>query len=240
LSSGTAHNDDNALLTLAFYFAVDVSYSMVASGALDRANQILPTVLDGITSSNMLSDVVRVGMIDFSDDAQVVLRLDDARNVKTIPHCQARGGTSYAAAFRLLRKEIESDMRQLKDDGYKVYRPVVFFITDGAPTDTPAELHSAFADLTDPNFRHRPNIIPFGVDGATKETVDPWVYPPAGSKKPMRSYVTASDVDPAAAVTQLAEVLLGSIVASAGSVTAEGMGGGFVPPDDDDLGSEWQ
>jgi uncharacterized protein YegL len=239
MSSDVHGTTDDNLLTLPFYFVVDVSVSMVHSGALASANTILPTVFDGLLSSPMLADVVRVGMIDFSDDARVVLRLDDARNVKTLPQCVERGGTSYAAAFRLLRKEIEADMQQLKGDGYKVYRPAVFFITDGAPTDSQQELQGAFADLTDASFKYRPNIIPFGVDGATKEMVDPWVYPPVGSKRPMRSYVTGPDVDPAHAITQLAEVLLGSIMASAGSVTDGGTTGGFIPPDDDDLGSEW-
>jgi uncharacterized protein YegL len=229
---------DDGLLALTFYFAIDVSYSMENSGAIHSAAKIVPEVIDAISLSPVLSDVVRVGLIDFSDDARVVLRLDDVRNVTNIPPLTARGGTSFAQAFKLLLKEIEADRIQLKSEGYKVYRPAVFLITDGEPTDPEQITEAAFRELTDPSFKARPNIIPFGVDQATKEQLDKWVYPPPGSPKAMRSYVADPGRDPADAIKQLAEVLISSIVASAGSVVDQGTGGGFIPPDDDDL-DEW-
>ena len=234
-----AHADDRTLV-LAFYVVVDVSYSMDQSGAIDKANKILPQVADAIDTSPTLGDLVRFGAIDFSDDARVVLRLGDLRDVHAaLPVFEARGGTSFAAAFRLLRQEIDRDLAQLRGDNFRVYRPAVFFITDGIPTDDEGDLHRAFAELTDPSFRGRPNIIPFGVGDATKELLDLWVYPkPGESKKPMRSYVAKDGMDAAKAVGQIAEVLVSSIVASAGSVSAEGSSGGFVPPADEDL-EDW-
>jgi uncharacterized protein YegL len=44
-----------------------------------------------------------------------------------------RGGTSYAAAFRMMRKQIEHDVVQLKGDNYSVHRPAMFFLSDGGP-----------------------------------------------------------------------------------------------------------
>ena len=81
-----------------------------------------------------------MGAFDFSDDARVLVHLSDLRDVDKIPQFSVRGGTSYAAAFRLLRQEIEKDLAQLKADGYKVYPQAVFFITDGGPTDDMADL----------------------------------------------------------------------------------------------------
>jgi uncharacterized protein YegL len=233
------HADDRTLV-LAFYVVVDASVSMEQNGALDQANEIMPKVADAIDTSPTLGDLVRFGAMDFSDDARVVLRLGDLRDVQTsLPQFSARGGTSYVAAFRLLRQEIEKDLAQLRGDNFRVYRPAVFFITDGFPTDEPGELQRAFAELTDPSFRGRPNLIPFGVGDATKDLLDPWVYPkPSDSKKPMRSYVAKEGADPGQAVSQIAEVLVSSIIASAGSVSADGSGGGFVPPDDEDL-EDW-
>lgn len=231
-------NADDEFLTLAFYVVVDVSISMRQSGALDAANTLLPKVIDAIRGNSTMADVVRLGMIDFSDDARVVLGLGDPRDVKHIPQCVERGGTSYAAAFRLLRQEIERDVKQLKADRMRVYRPAVFFITDGAPTDDAASLQQAFSELTDPSFRFRPNILPFGVGDATKAALDPWVFPQQGSK-PMRSYVAKDGVSPAAAISQVAEILISSILASADSVNTIGAGGGFVPPDDEDLDDDW-
>jgi hypothetical protein len=230
---------DDRTLALAFYLLVDVSYSM--DGApLDAVNRILPEVVDTIEESPTLGDVVRFGALDFADEARTVLPLGDLRDVKAIPQFTARGGTSYAAAFRQLRQEIESDLAQLRREGFKVYRPAVFFVTDGAPTDAVPELRAAFAELTDPVFRGRPNIIPFGVTPELpKSVLDPWVYPKQGdSGMPMRSYVYGGSGDAATAIRQIAEVLISSIVASANSVNDAGTAGGFVPPDDEDLG-DW-
>ncbi|MBO3740418.1 vWA domain-containing protein [Actinoplanes flavus] len=231
--------NDDRVLALAFYLLVDVSYSM--DGApLNAVNKILPEVIDTIEESPTLGDIVRFGALDFADDARTVLPLGDLRDVESIPNFTARGGTSYAAAFRQLRKDIEHDLAQLKSDGYKVYRPAVFFITDGAPTDNMSDVQAAFNDLTDPGFRGRPNIIPFGVTASlSKAVLDPWVSPkPAESNKAMRSYVYNGDGDAATAIKQIAEVLISSIVASATSVNDAGAAGGFVPPDDDDL-DDW-
>jgi uncharacterized protein YegL len=229
--------EDNRTLVLAFYVVVDVSLSMKASHAIDSANEILPKVADAIDKSPSLADIVRFGAMDFSDDARVVLRLGDLRDVHTLPTFAARGRTSYAAAFRLLRQEIEKDIAQLRSDNFKVYRPAVFFITDGEPTDDDAELRAAFDALTSPDFKGRPNILPFGVGEATKESLDRWVFPRAGGK-PMRSYVAKDGVDPKAAIDKVAEALLGSVIASVASVSSAGESGGFIPPDDEDL-DDW-
>lgn len=241
---------DDELLALAFYVVVDVSWSMSGPATpthdgsssqtpIDAVNMILPQVVDAINESPTLGDVVRLGAMDFSDDAQVVLRLDDLRNVQTIPTFSPRGGTSYAAAFQLLRTEIERDLAQLKSDNYRVYRPAVFFITDGEPTDDAASLKAAYEQLTDPSFRARPNIIPFGVGGATKDQLDTWVFPKAPTSKPMRSYVAKDNIDAATAINKVAEILISSIIASAQSVSQDGQAGGFVPPADEDLDDEW-
>ncbi|SNY65269.1 vWA domain-containing protein [Paractinoplanes atraurantiacus] len=225
--------EDNRTLVLAFYVMVDVSQSMSYGGALESANEIMPKVADAIDASPMLADIVRFGAMDFSDDARVVLRLGDLRNVPMIPKFTTRGRTSYAAAFRLLRQEIERDVVQLRQDNFRVYRPVVFMITDGEPTDEDGELEAAYKELTDPGFKARPNILVFGVGTATKEALDPWVYPKTGAKA-MRSYVARAGVEPKTAIAKATEALLGSIVASAQSVDEAGQSGGFVPPDDDD------
>lgn len=232
-----APNTDDDVLVLAFYLLVDVSYSM-SGEPIKAVNEILPEIIDAIQASPTLGDVVRLGAVSFSDTARVVLRLGDLRDVDQIPEFKIEGGTSYAAGFRQLRKDIDSDLAQLKSDGFKVYRPAVFFITDGEPTDEQAELNAAFAELTDPKFRGRPNIIPFGV-GTDKATLDPWVYPkPSDSGKPMRSYAWVGSGDAAAAIRKIAELLITSIVASVNSVNEAGTGGGLVLPEDEDLG-DW-
>jgi uncharacterized protein YegL len=225
--------EDNRYLALAFYIVADVSYSMHESGALAAANALLREVHDAITAEPIIADLVKLGIVDFSDTAQVLLHLGDLRDVTTIPALKERGGTSYAAAFSTLRQEIERDITTLKGDNYKVFRPAVFFITDGQPTDNPATLQAAFADLTDKDFKYRPNIIPFGVGDATKASVDPWVFPQAGEKQ-MRSYVAKDGADPAKAISEMAHMLISSIIASANSINDPAATPGLVLPEDED------
>ena len=232
MSSENANGDDQ-YQALAFYIVADVSYSMHESGAIAAANELLVEVHDAITAEPIIADVVRLGVIDFSDDAQVLLRLGDLRDVTTIPQLKERGGTSFAAAFRLLRTEIDNDVTTLKRDGYKVFRPAVFFITDGQPTDDAASLQAAFGDLTARTFRYRPNIIPFGVGDATKASVAPWIFPQAGEKQ-MRSYVAKDGANPAKAITEMAHLLISSILASATSATDPGATAALVLPEDED------
>jgi uncharacterized protein YegL len=189
-------------------------------------------IKDALDENPILGDKVRFALIDFSDDAQVKIPLCDLMKVDngSLPTLTPRGGTSFAAAFSSLRQQIDSDVRQLKADGHQVHRPTVFFLTDGEPTDPEQSWRQAFADLTDPSFKARPNVIPFGVADAQKAILDQLVHP-AGK---MRSFVARQGSDAAAAVRSMAELLIGSIIASANSVSTDGALGAFVPPDPDE------
>jgi uncharacterized protein YegL len=228
---GTSRDDRYQALT--FYIVADVSWSMEESGAIIAANALLSEVHEAVMAEPVIADVVKLGIIDFSDDARVLLRLGDLRDVTTIPQLRARGGTSFAAAFRLVRQEIERDVPALKADNYRVFRPAVFFITDGQPTDDAGTLQAAFAELTAKDFDFRPNVIPFGVGDATKTSMDLWVFPNTGEKK-MRSYVARDGADPAKAITEMAHLLISSILASAGSVNDPSTTATFVLPEDED------
>lgn len=226
------------LLILPFYLVADVSYSMTqqsspdAESALAAANRMAVAVKDALDEAPLLRDKVRFSLIDFSDDARIQIPLCDLSDlgVDELPTLQARGGTSFAAAFKLLRSTIEADAAQLHADGHKVHRPAVFFLTDGEPTDRPDEWKSAFATLVDPNFRGGPNVIPFGVAGATEDTLKQLVHPVGR----MRHFIASNSTDPADAIRSMAEILIGSIIASANSIATDSEASGFVLADDEE------
>jgi uncharacterized protein YegL len=224
-------------LVLPFYVLADVSYSMTQKTSdggtqLDALNKIVHVVKDALEIHPLLSDKVRFALVDFSDEARTQIPLCDLLKIdrSAIPVLTARGGTSFAAAFRAMRQQIDADVRQLKADGDKVHRPAVFFLTDGEPTDQETEWEQAFAELTDSSFKSRPNMIPFGVADAKKALLDRLVYPPGK----MKAYITRDGVDPGEAIRSMAEKLIGSVIASASSISSEGESGGFVPPDEEE------
>ena len=70
----------------------------------------------------------------------------------------------------MLKALIPQDIANLRSDGYQVFRPAVFFISDGEPTDS--DWRDSFRELTDRAGNKRyPNIISFGVDTADAEVI---------------------------------------------------------------------
>jgi uncharacterized protein YegL len=214
---------------LPFYLVIDVSFSMQGN-KIQAVNEMMPAVLDALAQAPILSDKVRFALIDFSSDARVRLPLSDLLDENTrIPELTTRTVTSYAAAFRLLRKEIEQNVRQLKADGYAVHRPAVFFLSDGTPTDTTTEWQSAFRELT--SFPMFPNVVPCGVGDADPKTLQALIHPAEGSKQ-MRMYLMNQGEDAAKAISTIAEVLISSVLAS-GESLAKGASGLILPEEKD-------
>src|SRR5689334_16329465 len=140
---------DDGIQILPFYLVADASYSMSQDGKIDTLNQLLPQLRDELVRNPVVGDMVRFGLLDFSDDATIVLPLTDIRSVEVLPTLSPRGGTSFVAAFKLLRQQIESDYAQLRADGFSIKRTTAVFLSDGAPTDDDAAWRQAYADLTD-------------------------------------------------------------------------------------------
>lgn len=225
-------SEDRAKL-LPFYLVIDMSYSMEGDN-LQAANEIMPALADAIAENPIISDKVRFGLVDFADDAQVLLPLCDLLDPDiTLPGLTTRGGTSFAAAFRLMRKQIEHDVLQLKADNYSVHRPAMFFLSDGAPTDHDDEWRAAFHELTHydrqagTGFAMYPNVIPFGVANADPRTMQSLIHP-AGGTKQMRMFMMDEDNKPADAIRAMAEILISSVLNS-GMGMANGASGIALP-----------
>lgn len=220
-------------ILLPFYLVIDVSWSMKGE-KLDVAREILPAVADALAKNPILNDKVRLGLIDFADDAELRLPLCDVSRQSTLPSLDLRGGTNYGAAFRMLRQQLATDVAQLRSDGYRVHRPAVFFISDGEPLD---DWQGDFAALTEydretnTGFRWYPVLVPCGVDTADRDVMRKLAYPPRKSKL----YMMKSGADAADAIRAMTEVLISSVLASGQSIAQGGSGlilpgPGDVPP----------
>ncbi|MFG2047375.1 VWA domain-containing protein [Micromonospora sp. NPDC048935] len=228
-------------ILLPFYLVVDVSWSMKGD-KLDAAREILPAVANTLAKNPILNDKVRFSLIDFADEAQVLVPLCDLSQQGTLPSLELRGGTSYAEAFRTLREQIFRDVTQLRGDGYRVHRPAVFFISDGEPLD---DWQDAFSALTEYNretgtgFRWYPVLVPCGVDTADRDVLRKLVYPQQKSKL----YMMRTGADAAGAIRAMTEVLISSVLASGQSIAAGGSGlilpGPGDVPADLDVEDDW-
>jgi len=197
---------------LPFYLVCDESGSMRGK-PLQAINASLPDIHVEIGSNPVVADKTRFCIIGFSGTARMVLPLSDLSAIPSMPTLGYRtGGTGYGAAFTMLYDTIADDVRQLKANGDQVYRPAVFFLSDGRPTDK--NWQSSYQRVADSGWPLRPNILAFGfgsVDPATLQRV-----------ATVKAFIAEKGMGPAAALREFARSLIQSIVNSGSRSTADG------------------
>src|SRR5579859_1913389 len=206
---------------LPFYLVCDESGSMKGE-PLRAINASLPDIHIEIGSNPAVADKTRLCIIGFSGTARMVLPLSDLSSVLSMPTLgYHKGGTAYGAAFKTLYDTITSDVGRLKASGDQVYRPAVFFLSDGRPTDK--NWQKPYQQVTDSSWSLRPNILAFGfgsVDAATLQRV-----------ATVKAFIAEKRTGPAVALQEFARSLLRSIVNSGSRSSADG-GLVLAVPDD--------
>lgn len=211
-SASTSVSVEERYSVFPFYLCLDVSASM--SGVpIDSVNEQMPLLRAAVGEDPAVAEVIRLGVITFSDVARSVLPLCDLSLVEAVPQVSAEGRTSYAAAFDHLRQVIEEDYQRSRASGDRWYRPAVIFISDGRPTDDPQRWREALGRLTDPAWKRRPNVLAFGFGDA-----DPEVLAAVTSGQPNRAFIAAEGAQPAKVIPELLAGLIQSIVSSSASV----------------------
>lgn len=200
---------------LPFYAVCDESGSMAGPDGVGAINAALPDLHHEISTNPSVADKIRFALIGFSTQASVLQPLADLSELTQLPSLSAGGVTSFGAVFRLLKDTIEKDVAALKAEGHDVYRPVVFFLSDGIPTDE--GWRTALNDLN--QFRYAPKIIAFGINDADAATITEVAN--------YKAFLQQDEaISPAVALREFASSLTRSIVRSATSMAAQG-GEGF-------------
>jgi uncharacterized protein YegL len=205
---------------LPFYLVCDVSGSM-AGEAIRGLNDVLPVLRDAVNGNPVIADVVELGIITFNDSPRVVMTLGNIEE-GAVPQLSAGGGTKFGPALVEVRRQIEQDVARLKASGLKVWRPVVFFLSDGAPND--GDWENSFRALTqysaetDSGFKEYPMVVPMGLGHASEAVLRQMIHPQERSKL----YMVRDQSDAARAVAEMADVMLSSMIASVSSAQAGG------------------
>jgi uncharacterized protein YegL len=166
-------------LVMPFYLVCDVSRSM--ANDMQELNEGIRRLRRAVVSEPIVDDVAQIGILTFSDSAKVVMRLGQM-SLYDIPVLSAEGGANYGAAFRLLAQTIAQDVAGLKEQGYKVYRPCVFFLSDGEPSDP--DWDRTFRETltydvaTGRGMKTHPVFVPFGFRDASEYVLRRLAYPP--------------------------------------------------------------
>ncbi|ROP38186.1 vWA domain-containing protein [Saccharothrix texasensis] len=151
------------------YVVCDVSPSM--TDHLGEVNAGLREFRGAVHADPSAAALTRVCVVGFAAVATVLQPLRPAAELTELSASRPRAGTNFGPAFALLRETISHDVRALKARRLRVCRPVVFFTSDGRPTD-PATWPDAFAALADPAWPARPTVVAYGLGAVDRGTLD--------------------------------------------------------------------
>jgi uncharacterized protein YegL len=150
------------------YVACDLSLSM--ADHIEELNRGLREFRGAVHADASVADRVLCSVIGFAEEPKVMHGLYLAEEVAELPSPGPCAGTNFGPVFTCLRSAIDEDFRLLETHRVRVHRPLVFFLSDGQPTD-PVTWPAAFAVLTDPTWPRRPRVVTFGVGDADEDAL---------------------------------------------------------------------
>ena len=119
---------------LPIYILIDTSYSM--SGApIAAVRHGLESLLAALRQDPYALETAFLSIITFGTEAKQVVPLTDIVSFQE-PEIAANGSTSLGGALSLLADRLQNEVKLKSEDGQKGdWRPLVFLMTDGNPTD---------------------------------------------------------------------------------------------------------
>jgi uncharacterized protein YegL len=186
---------------LPFYVVCDESYSM--ADHIGTLNDRLGELHEAVAAEPDVAGGARLCVIGFSGAARIVTPLSPLSRSAGARARPTGAESNFGSAFALLRRTIQSDVEALLAESFEVCRPLVFFLSDGQPTD-PAIWPSVHADLTTADWPGAPRMVAFGIGDADAATI--------GRVGTYRAFMSAGGVTPAQALHEFAAVLTTSLV----------------------------
>jgi uncharacterized protein YegL len=124
---------DNRDPRVACALLLDTSWSMDGP-KIDQLNEGFEAFCDSIQDDPLARKRTEVLVVTFGGTAQVAVHFQEGRDLTPITFVP-QGGTPMGAAIDLALDELTARKQLYKDNGLEYYRPWLFVITDGAPTD---------------------------------------------------------------------------------------------------------
>jgi uncharacterized protein YegL len=113
---------------------LDTSLSMSENGKIDQLNEGLRTFHKEVSQNDLARKRVDLAIVTFGEDVRV---LQDFAPVEATPRAFLTPGgfTPMGAAVQKAVAMIEQRKQHYRDSGVDHYRPWIFMLTDGDPTD---------------------------------------------------------------------------------------------------------
>lgn len=149
----------STLRHLPIYLLLDCSGSMVGD-PIEAVNEGLGMIYRQLMSDPQAVETVMLSVIRFAEAAEQ----DDLTSLISFvpPTLSASGPTAMGSAFHILEESIRNDLSSDSGTAKGDYRPLVFLLTDGKPTD---EWRSEVNKLKALTGNRRPIIVALGCGG---------------------------------------------------------------------------
>ncbi|CAK9885529.1 MAG: hypothetical protein XXXJIFNMEKO3_01929 [Candidatus Erwinia impunctatus] len=118
---------------LPVFFVLDCSESMIGEN-LKKMNEGLQMIVSDLIKDPHALETVWISVIAFAGVARTIVPLHDIISFYP-PRLPIGGGTSLGAALRELSQQIDSQVRKTTSERKGDWKPVVYLLTDGRPTD---------------------------------------------------------------------------------------------------------
>lgn len=118
---------------LPVYLVLDCSESM-AGPALEAVNQGVRAMIDQLKCNPYALETAYLSVITFNRDAKQLAPLTEVMKFQ-LPNLSVRSGSSLGAALQLLIKCLQNEVVRSSPTAKGDYKPLVFLLTDGQPTD---------------------------------------------------------------------------------------------------------
>lgn len=115
------------------YLVLDVSGSMEGAG-IEAVRQGVQLLVSELKADPRAIETAYLSVITFASTAQQVVPLTEVLAFSP-PPLQASGGTALGEALRCLCRCVDAEVRKGSKDQKGDWRPLVFLMTDGQPTD---------------------------------------------------------------------------------------------------------
>jgi uncharacterized protein YegL len=121
------------LRRLPVYLLLDTSESMVGK-PIKQLQEGVGFMLKELKRNPYALETVWLSIITFADKATMALPLTELTSVK-IPDLSVRPGTALGEALSMVRKSVDKDVVRNSKEKKGDYKPLIFILTDGEPTD---------------------------------------------------------------------------------------------------------
>lgn len=127
---------------LPVYLLLDTSGSMYGE-PIEAVKNGIKTLISSLRSDPYALETAWLSIITFNTSAQQITPLTELLNFKT-PSIEASGCTALGEALELLSQKMDTEITKTTPEMKGDWRPLVFIMTDGEPTDSMTKGLEAF------------------------------------------------------------------------------------------------